>query len=281
MRPIHAMEIIQIDVTNACINKCSNCTRLIGHHQKAFFMDFDTFCRAVDSLVDFPGIVGMIGGEPLLHPDFERMAEYFAKRLPDKNRRGLWSTIPEGNRHGTLIKEVYGKLFLNDHTVDSILHQPVLVAAEELVPDEEEMWRLIDNCWVQNYWSASITPKGAYFCEVSAAFDMLFGGPGGWRVEPGWWRREPHEFEEQKKRWCRRCGCAIPLHRRPSVEGRDDVSPGNLERLRAIDSPGVRKGRAVLYESGFADKWRPGYNWYMSEVEGEKEYRDRIANRLG
>lgn len=280
MRPLYAMEIIQIDVTNACINKCSNCTRLIGHHREPFFMNFETFRRAVDSLVDFPGVVGMIGGEPLLHPSFPRMAEYFAERLPDKKRRGLWSTIPRGCQHGPLIKEVFGTLYLNDHSINTILHQPILVAAEEVVSDEDEMWRLIDNCWVQNYWSASITPKGAYFCEVSAAFDMLFDGPGGWPVEPGWWKREPCEFSEQKERWCRRCGCALPLTRRPSVESRDDVSSGNLVRLRAINSPGVRMGRTVLYEGGLANNWKPGYNWYMSEVRREKEYRERIASRL-
>ncbi len=281
MRPLHAMEIIQIDITNACINKCSNCTRLIGHHRKPYFMDMDMFRRAVDSLVDFPGIVGMIGGEPLLHPDFAAMAEYFAKRLPDKKRRGLWSTIPEGSKYGALIKDVYGALYLNDHTVNTILHQPVLVAAEEVICDEKEMWRLIDNCWVQNYWSASITPKGAYFCEVAAAFDMLFDGPGGWPVEPGWWKREPRDFADQKERWCPRCGCAIPLNRRSSVEGKDDVSPGNLAKLEAIHSPGLAKDRAVLYQGGFVDNWKPGYNWYMDQVEGEREYRERIKGRLG
>jgi hypothetical protein len=174
------------------------------------------------------------------------MAEYLAALRPDKNKRGLWSTIPAGNQYGSLIKDVFGKLFLNDHAVDTILHQPILVAAEEVVPDEEKMWRLIDNCWVQNYWSASITPKGAYFCEVSAAFDMLFDGPGGWPVEPGWWRREPVDYAEQKARWCRRCGCAVPLKRRPSVESRDDVSPGNLKRLEPSARPACQGAHRAL-----------------------------------
>ena len=37
------MKIIQIDITNACINRCSNCTRFCGHHTRPFFMDFETF----------------------------------------------------------------------------------------------------------------------------------------------------------------------------------------------------------------------------------------------
>jgi hypothetical protein len=280
MIPLHQMKIIQIDITNACINKCSNCTRLMGHHRKPFFMEFDFFKRAVDSLVAFPGMVGMIGGEPLLHPRFEDMAAYLGRTIPDKKRRGLWSTVPRGTRHGALIKDVFGNLFLNDHTVDAILHQPVLVAAREMVPDEKKMWEYIDNCWVQTLWSASITPKGAFFCEVAAAFDMLFEGPGGWPVEPGWWRREPDQFAPQKDAWCPRCGCAIPLRRRASTMEIDDISEGNLEELRKIGSPKVERDRFHIYRDGFDANWNPDPNWYMNEVEGEREYRERIASRL-
>lgn len=284
MIPLSEMKIIQIDVTNACMNRCSNCTRFTGHHRKPFFMDFDFFKRAVDSLVEFPGMVGMIGGEPLMHPDFARMAEYLAQTIPDKSRRGLWSTVPEtlAKKYGHLIQEVFGNYFFNDHTMDQILHQPLLVAAEEVVADRDEMWRLIDDCWIQKFWSASITPKGAFFCEVAASFDMLTNGPGGWPVEPGWWKRTPPDFEEQKQRACPRCGGAIPLKRRPSTQEIDDVSPENLEMLQKLRSPKALQGRVEIYGGGLAENWNPGPNWYMSEVEREKEveYRESIAKRL-
>jgi hypothetical protein len=280
MIALYQMKIIQIDITNACPNRCSNCTRLIGHHKKPFFMDLDQYRQAVDSLVDFPGMVGMIGGEPLLHPRFEEMAHYLEQRIEDPKRRGLWSTVPKETRHGGLIRRVFGNLFLNDHTVSSILHQPVLVAAREVVPEPDRMWEFIDNCWVQTLWSATITPKGAFFCEVAAAFDMLFDGPGGWPVVPGWWKREPREFTDQKNLWCPGCGCAVPLARRSSTEEVDDVSPGNLERLAAIGSRKASAGRVRLYDQGLTDQWKPDYNWYMDQVEGEREYRERIKARL-
>lgn len=285
MIPLSQMKIIQIDITNACMNRCSNCTRFTGHHRKPFFMDMEIFKQAVDSLVEFPGMVGMIGGEPLIHPKFAQMAEYLAKTIPNPKRRGLWSTVPkkQGEKYGSLIKEAFGNFFFNDHTMDNILHQPLLVAAQEVVSDPEEMWRLIDDCWIQKYWSASITPKGAFFCEVAASFDMLLDGPGGWPIEPGWWKRLPDDYTEQKQFACPRCGCAVPLKRRASTDEIDDVSPGNLEMLKSIGSPKVRRGHVEIYGGGLAEKWRPGPNWYMDEVDTDRErvYRAHIEDRLG
>ena len=68
--------IIQIEITNACMHKCSNCTRFCGHHKKPFFMDFKDFQKAVDSLKDFSGVVGVMGGEPTLHPRFKEIVKY-------------------------------------------------------------------------------------------------------------------------------------------------------------------------------------------------------------
>ena len=122
MRAISEMQIIQIDITNACHRTCSNCTRFCGHHRAPFFMETTTFSQAVDSLVDFPGMVGMMGGEPLLHPNFEEMALYLRDHIKPKRRRGLWSTIPQHRtKHAALIREVFGHLNLNDHSVDRIL----------------------------------------------------------------------------------------------------------------------------------------------------------------
>ena len=84
MRSPMDMRIIQIDVTNACVHTCSNCSRMCGHHKKPFFMDFETFKKAVDSLDGFEGTVGIMGGEPTLHPEFERFTQYLSSKYPKK-----------------------------------------------------------------------------------------------------------------------------------------------------------------------------------------------------
>ncbi|MDR2133393.1 MAG: hypothetical protein LBP30_08680 [Clostridiales Family XIII bacterium] len=244
-------------------------------------MNFDTFRKAVDSMEGYVGTVGVMGGEPTLHPEFERFAAYISAKFPmppeDVNHflrpqkefmranldrelthtigydsglgkrqtllgLGLWSSmgIPY-KRHYEIIQDVFLYQAVNDHT-NAMYHQPALITRKELGIGDAEWPELRDRCWIQNEWSATVTPKGAFFCEMAGALDMLFDGSGGWRIEPGWWKREPEEFGDQLH-WCESCGIACHTFTRDAREETDDVSPSMYERLRAIDSPRLKKGR--------------------------------------
>lgn len=82
MKNISEMKIVQIDVTNICDKSCANCTRFCGHYRpdKLYFMELEDYEKAVISLKEFPGIIGMIGGEPTLHPKFPEMCFTSRKR---------------------------------------------------------------------------------------------------------------------------------------------------------------------------------------------------------
>ena len=58
-----------------------------------------------------------------------------------------------------------------------------MVAIDDIIEDKKLMWKMIDNCWIQKQWSASITPKGGFFCEVAASLDYLFEGPGDMKLK--------------------------------------------------------------------------------------------------
>jgi hypothetical protein len=278
MRSPKDMRIIQIEVTNACVHQCSNCTRFCGHHKKNFFMDWDTFQKAVKSLEGFDHCIGIMGGEPTLHPQFERFARYLAEQHPldypihttrkpilnfpryirDKNYFGdeclnqckgvgLWTSITKQYyKNFELIQHIFSYQSINDHDNPS-LHQPLLASRKEMGISDEEWIPLRDNCLIQNMWSASITPKGAFFCEVAAALDMLFDGPGGWPIEPDWWKREPKDFGYQLK-WCEICGGALFHSGRLSSEEIDDVSPILYERLKEVGSPKLKAGRVSVMD---------------------------------
>ncbi|GAX60010.1 hypothetical protein SCALIN_C05_0095 [Candidatus Scalindua japonica] len=277
MRPLLDMDVIQIEITNACVHQCANCTRLVGHSKKPFFMDLDFFKKAVDSLVDYPKIIGIMGGEPLLHPQFTEMAAYLKSKVPDKIKCGLWSTLPKGKeKYAPIIADVFGNVLLNDHTLGKLYHSPILVSANESVVDKFKMWYLIDHCWVQNCWSASINPKGAFFCEIAAAFDIVFDGPGGWTVSPEWWKKTPKDYVEQMKQYCVNCSAALPLHARLDTEETDDISKGNLERLIKVGSPKVKRGKYSIYDKGERDS-----NYHINEFRNNIEYQMKIADKYG
>ncbi len=280
------MNFIQIDITNACNKACSNCTRFCGNHRKPFFMDYETFCRAVDSLEEFHGVTGIIGGEPTIHPEFERFVGYLKSKYGTRKTRnrmvypikdfiseikwrenesyrekvcedgckilktkgpGLWSNMSEGYRkYYELIQDVFEVQLLNDH-INPSYHQPGLFSRKDLGIPDEEWIPMRDKCWIQNNWSATITPKGAFFCEIAGALDMLFDGPGGWEIEPGWWKRKPEEFGDQLH-WCEICGFALDTFMRDAEEEIDDVSPTLYEKLKTIDSPRMKAGRTHLVE---------------------------------
>jgi hypothetical protein len=261
------MKVIQIELTNACPRKCANCTRFCGHHEEPFFMDFETFKKAVDSLKGFRGIVGIMGGEPTIHPEFKKFIEYYRDNVgyddystapyePQKdfmrhilgdawhvdysNQRGLWTSVtPRYYEHFELIQDTFGYQLLNDHSNPS-MHQTLMVTRKELGVPDDEWVKMRDRCWVQNLWSASITPKGAFFCEVAAAMDATLNGPGGWPIEPGWWKRKPSEFGDQLN-WCEMCSACLPMPSRDANDETDDVSPVWAQKLKEINSPKVAK----------------------------------------
>lgn len=277
VRPLLDMDTIQIEITNNCPVGCANCTRLVGHHAKPYFMDFETFKAAVDSMADYPKMTGMMGGEPLLHPDFERMCDYMHEKIPPE-RCGLWSCLPKGKEHyREAIVRTFGHVFLNDQTRDDIMHAPILVPSCDIGMDAALAWYLIDKCWVQNTWSASINPYGAFFCEVAAALAMATGqGDTAWKVEPGWWRRSPKDFVAQMEALCPMCGAAMPLRKRASTDRVDDVGETMLEILKDT-SPKIKAGRYQLYDKaeGVCVDQRP-----MATYK-DLAYRDRIAERYG
>lgn len=322
MRSPADMEFIQIDITNACNMRCSNCTRFCGNHKKAFFMDFETFRRAVDSMEGFDGVTGIIGGEPTLHPEFERFAGYMREKFgkpsggdvllypqkdfihsiherefesgvlrkrPEGSRfvkkygAGLWSNMSRTYRkHYEVIQDTFSVEYLNDH-INPSYHQPGLFSRKDLNIPDDEWIRLRDRCWIQNTWSAAITPKGAFFCEVAGALDMLFDGPGGWKIEPGWWKRKPEEFADQLH-WCELCGFALEgrTFTRDSQEETDDVSPRLYEMLERTGSPKLKSGHinpVKITDGVIDDKSKPEDRRFIVGDRYIAKYEDRFHEK--
>lgn len=301
MKSPFEQNIVQIDITDACPHNCANCTRYNRNKKHHYMMDFDTFKKCVDSVVDYPGgLVGIMGGEPTLHPEFEKFLEYYASKIgPEKigadkkalcamrdfadyrktslahmkpkSRRGLFSSVSKTYaKHYELIQDIFPEYqCLNDHAHPG-RHTSLLCASKELIPDDKKRAALVNKCWINGTWSASMTPRGAYFCEVAGQLDMLFasipdkeraalGMPkgGGAEIVPGWWKKKFNEFGDQNK-WCDFCGAAMPCKKKADAPedlpdlmplanvGREHATPGMYALLERVESPRVRDGHVEI-----------------------------------
>jgi len=236
--------VIQIWLTRACDKACFGCTQGSNLGGKPGMITLAQFESACKSLRGYFGVVGIFGGNPAVHPQFDDICNILCNYFP-KEQRGLWCNNPLG--HGKVMASTFDPMVsnLNVHlderafnefrrdwpesrpfglTQDS-RHSPPFVAMQDIIPNEYERWELISNCDINKHWSAMICVfRGelrAYFCEVAGAQAMLHQDDSTWPdlgiliSELGhgdsetWWRKPMEYFHEQVKYHCHRCG--VPL----------------------------------------------------------------------
>lgn len=237
--PAH-QKLIQITVTHKCPFNCCHCSQLVPHQPKPFVMSLAEVENALQSLVDYPGHIGIFGGEPLLHPQFDEICRLMQKYVPVKARRELWTMGANWGKYKDIIEDTFYKELIayNEHEEEQpCWHQPVQIAIEEVITHPLRMWDIIENCWVQLRWSSAITPMGAYFCEVASARAMMMGRPEGIPVEKGWWKRPLSHFEYQMD-LCKKCSACLPMPMKAnSNQGWDDISPQNFKIMGKSKRP--------------------------------------------
>ncbi len=296
-----------IDITSVCPNTCIYCTRYTRHLRtdQRRHMPLDKIEAAIIAYKDWPSMVSIIGGEPLMHPQFaevnallrrhlpQEKLNIFTSGLPGMKKRAIaskpavdskyswvpeyaWSEWPEGDCDMT---RTYRTIRYNAHDAaqqEVCSHHPLTLAVGDAVQDEALKWKLINNCWVQRIWSPTVNINGAYFCEVGAAIDrLLHDGANAWPVEPGWWRRAPHEFQAQASKLCAHCGMCLPMQRQRLGDTSELFSTGLLKlfkdkKLRNMDTDitVLDKRFSTAEIETFAERWYPS-NYREDLVEDD------------
>lgn len=240
--------VLQIWVTRACDKSCFGCTQGSNLAGKPGMITPEQFEQACLSLSDYFGVVGVFGGNPCLHPQFPLLCEILREYIP-RSRRGLWSNNLNG--HGKICRATFNPSVsnLNVHLdraaydemkrdwpechpcgLDSdSRHSPPFVAMQDVIADEEERWRLIGECDVNQFWSAMIcVVRGelrGFFCELAGAQAMLHQHEPdypdtGLPVVPGWWNQPMAAFDAQVRLHCHACGIPLRGHGELAVGGK-------------------------------------------------------------
>jgi hypothetical protein len=236
-RPTWRGGIIQVHVTRVCDLACVACTQGSNLGGKPTVITVENFEKAVISLIGYPGVVGIFGGNPTMHPKFTELCYILKNYIPFENR-GLWSNNLNG--HGRLCREIFNPAVsnLNVHEnkdrfdemkrdwpecnpigLEDSRHSPPFVAMKDIEDlTDDDRWKLINNCDVNQYWSAMVCQfRGevrAFFCELAGAQSMLhehdLSYPDtGMKDLNGWWRKPIEKFENQILKHCFECG--VPL----------------------------------------------------------------------
>lgn len=231
--------VMQIWVTRACDKACFACTQGSNLSGKPGMISLEHFEQACQSLEGYFGVVGIFGGNPVLHPKFEDLCKIYEKYFPYE-QRGIWCNHPKGkggllrktfnpsvsNLNVHLDKEAYSEFSRDWPESVPILkglegdsrHSSPFVAMLDVISDEEERWKLIAECDINKYWSAMLcVVRGelrGYFCEIAGSQAMLHQEDEdypdlGVEPSPGWWRLGMNDFADQVDFYCHRCG--IPM----------------------------------------------------------------------
>lgn len=200
-----------IELTNHCpIGDCLYCSRYERHipKEKLYHMTLAQVEEALYSYIGFPNKIGIIGGDPLVHPEFDKVCELLLK-YGDKTRYGLWTSIdPKKSKWKDSIEKTFHYIAYNEHNPSQLKvckHTPITLASIDMVPNKELRKELQSQCYFRNRWCSTINTNGAFHCEIAAALAYLFEEKG-WPLTPEWWKRDWHDQQSL----CDLCGGCIP-----------------------------------------------------------------------
>lgn len=275
--------VVQVLVTSSCNLSCFHCTQGSNLRREPWFMTPDQFEAAVLSLKGYWGSIGVFGGCPTIHPQFETLCEILRKHWP-KERCGLWANNLMG--HGAACRLTFSEAISNlnvhlDHEAHAEMrrdwpeshpfgltqdsrHSPPFVAMRDVEPDESKRWELIADCDINKHWSALIGVfRGelrAWFCEISGAQSILHQDDPNypdtglelygrkWTKETDRWTDEPwwkFDMTTFRHQVRKHChDCGIPLRGYGQLAQAADGVEQVSATHQAIYRP-KRRGRAV------------------------------------
>ena len=83
---------------------------------KRYNLSLDEIEKTLVAYKGFPERIGIIGGEPLIHPQFDEICNLLLK-YNRKEKYGLWTSInPNKSKYKDAIQKTFGSIFINEHS---------------------------------------------------------------------------------------------------------------------------------------------------------------------
>jgi hypothetical protein len=204
---VRSRELIEIDITYLCNLHCLNCNRSVTQAREGLHMAVamvETFVR--DSLAR--GVVWrrirVLGGEPTLHPEFDRVIEVL-RGYTKVHSECILEVVTNG--HGNHVQAALERL-PEDVWVDNSRKtgpiQPTF-GPFNLAPCDDTRYQGADYanaCAVARDCGMGLTPQGYYPCAVAGGIDRILGGQMGRKELP----EDGDDMLREAAALCRLCG---------------------------------------------------------------------------
>lgn len=170
---------IEIDITTRCNLRCPNCDRTIVRAPSDEHMSLDQINRFVDESISMDWEwrrINLLGGEPTLHPDFNRIVKIllsYREMNPECEIKVLT------NGYGAQVKKVLSNLpdSVNIENSQRTKRAPMF-HSQYVAPIDVEKFRndnFSNGCFVIEYCGIGMSRYGYYCCGAGAAVDRVFG----------------------------------------------------------------------------------------------------------
>jgi len=174
---------IEFDITYECNLKCIACNRSCSQaptNEQMEFTDIERFISESIELGKEWDLINILGGEPTLHPDFEKIIKYISENyiIPHSSKTIL-QIVSNGLTEKTrnLLEKVksYKNVFI-DYNSFKTNNKIEYFSPFNDAPIDDENFKKADYkkaCWVTSYCGIGLNKFGYYGCSICGGIDRI------------------------------------------------------------------------------------------------------------
>ena len=208
------LNFLEIDITYDCNLKCVSCNRSCTQAPTKEYMSVKQIENFINESIEIGKkwkFINILGGEPTIHPDFEKIIEliytnYILKFSPDTILQITSNGFTEKSRKLLdKVEKLYEKIVI-DKASFKTSNKIEYFSPFNNAPIDNEEFRNCDfskACWVTSYCGVGLNKYGYYPCGVAGSIDRVIGLDKGIKSLK---EITPERMKELLNIFCRYCG---------------------------------------------------------------------------